>query len=65
METIQIIGQPGSGKTTLMVDIIKELVKMNLTVGSLKHSAHLHELDTPGKDSFLHRKAGGVSCIHV
>ena len=58
MTPIHIIGQPGSGKTTLIVDIIKELNKQNIKVGSMKHSAHVHELDKPGKDSFRHRKAG-------
>ena len=58
MTPIHIIGQPGSGKTTLIVDIIKELKKQDIKVGSLKHSAHVHELDKPGKDSFRHRKAG-------
>ena len=58
MIPIHIIGQPGSGKTTFIVDIIKELIKQNIKVGSMKHSAHVHELDKPGKDSFRHRKAG-------
>lgn len=58
MKQIHIIGQPGSGKTTLIVDIIQELNKRNIKVGSIKHSSHAHELDKPGKDSFLHRKAG-------
>ena len=58
MTPIHIIGQPGSGKTTLIVDIIKELKKQDIKVGSLKHSAHVHELDKPGKDSYRHRKAG-------
>lgn len=58
MTPIHIIGQPGSGKTTLIVDIIKELCRQKIKVGSIKHSAHVHELDKPGKDSFRHRKAG-------
>ena len=58
MTPIHIIGQPGSGKTTLIVDIIKELSRQKIKVGSIKHSAHVHELDKPGKDSFRHRKAG-------
>ncbi|MBT8357492.1 MAG: molybdopterin-guanine dinucleotide biosynthesis protein B [Deltaproteobacteria bacterium] len=58
MKPFHIIGQPGSGKTTLIVDIIKEFKKQNIKVGSMKHSAHVHELDKPGKDSFRHRKAG-------
>ncbi len=60
MVPINIIGHAGCGKTTLIVDLIKELIKRDIKVGSLKHSAHIHELDKPGKDSFLHRQAGAV-----
>ena len=55
---IQIIGHPGCGKTTLIVEIIEELVKRRFKVGTIKHSAHHHELDKPGKDSYMHRQAG-------
>ncbi len=55
-----IIGQPGSGKTTLVADIVKVLCRQNISVGTIKHSAHAHELDKPGKDSFLHRTAGAA-----
>jgi molybdopterin-guanine dinucleotide biosynthesis adapter protein len=58
MTPFHIIGQPGSGKTALIVDLITEMVKTGITVGSFKHSSHAHELDKPGKDSFLHRQAG-------
>ncbi|WP_300457114.1 molybdopterin-guanine dinucleotide biosynthesis protein B [Desulfobacula sp.] len=60
MIPFHIIGQPGSGKTTLIVDLIGEMVKTGITVGSIKHSSHAHELDKPGKDSFLHRQAGAA-----
>lgn len=60
MKVIQIVGQPGSGKTTLSVEIIQALVNKQYAVGSLKHSAHHHELDKKGKDSFLQRNAGAV-----
>ena len=58
MTPFHIIGQPGAGKTTLIVDLIQGLVGRGIRVGSIKHSAHTHELDKPGKDSFCHRKAG-------
>ena len=58
MTPIHIIGHAGCGKTTFIVDIIEELIKRNIKVGSMKHSTHIHELDKPGKDSFKHRKAG-------
>ncbi len=60
MTPIHIIGHAGCGKTKLMVDLIQEMVKRDIKVGSLKHTAHAHELDKPGKDSFRHRKAGAV-----
>lgn len=52
------MGQPGAGKTTLVVDLVRELCSAGLSVGTIKHSAHAHELDKPGKDSFRHREAG-------
>ena len=58
MTPIHIVGHAGCGKTTLIVDLVKTLVKKNILVGTLKHSAHIHELDKPGKDSFRHRTAG-------
>ncbi len=58
MTPIHIIGHAGCGKTTLIVDLVEELTERKISVGTLKHSAHAHELDKPGKDSFRHRKAG-------
>jgi len=60
MLPIHIVGHAGCGKTTLIVDLIKELINKNIKVGTLKHSAHIHELDKPGKDSFAHRIAGAA-----
>jgi len=44
----------------MVADIVKELCRQNISVGTIKHSAHAHELDKPGKDSFLHRAAGAA-----
>lgn len=60
MLPIHIIGHAGSGKTTLIVELVMALVKQNIRVGTMKHSAHVHELDKPGKDSFRHRVAGAA-----
>jgi molybdopterin-guanine dinucleotide biosynthesis protein B len=59
MKLIHIVGRQNNGKTTLIIDLLKELKTRGLNVGTLKHSSHVHELDKPGKDSFLHREAGG------
>ncbi len=65
MLPIHIVGHAGCGKTTLIVDLIKALIKKNIKVGTLKHSAHIHELDKPGKDSFAHRTAGAAPVTMV
>ena len=60
MKLIHIVGSQGSGKTTLIIELLKEFNKRDISVGTLKHSPHSYELDTPGKDSFRHRTAGGI-----
>jgi len=65
MLPIHIVGHAGCGKTTLIVDLVRELIKNRVKVGSLKHSAHAHELDKPGKDSFAHRAAGAAPVTMV
>ncbi len=58
MKILHVIGKKKHGKTTLITDLIEELVKRGLKVGTIKHCGHDHELDTPGTDSFKHRQAG-------
>jgi len=62
---IQIIGQPGSGKTTLVAALVRYFTAQGLAVGTLKHSSHGHELDKPGKDSHVHRTAGASPAAMV
>ena len=58
MLRLHIIGRKNSGKTTLVVELVERLTERGLRVGTIKHTHHRHELDTPGKDSFRHRQAG-------
>ena len=58
MKRIHIVGRQNHGKTRLTVELIRELTQRGYRTGSVKHSSHVHELDTPGKDSFRHRQAG-------
>ena len=58
MNRIHIVGRKNSGKTTLIVELVDCLTRLGLHVGTVKHTHHNHELDTPGKDSFRHREAG-------
>ncbi len=58
MKRVHIVGRKNSGKTTLIVDLVRHLTASGYRVGTIKHTHHHHELDTPGKDSHRHREAG-------
>ena len=60
MRRIHLIGRKNSGKTMLVVELIELLTQRGLKVGTIKHTGHAYELDTPGKDSHRHRQAGSV-----
>ena len=47
----------GTGKTTLLVRLIRIFREGGLRVGMVKHAHHNFEIDHPGKDSFELRKA--------
>jgi len=58
MRHIHIVGRRNHGKTALIADLLGEFCRRGIRAGSIKHSAHDHELDVPGKDSYRHREAG-------
>jgi molybdopterin-guanine dinucleotide biosynthesis protein MobB len=58
MKRLHIIGGKNHGKTTLVGELVRELSSRGLSVGTIKHTHHHHELDMPGKDSHRHRMAG-------
>ena len=60
MKPIHVVGRRNHGKTTLLVELVEEISHRGVRVGTIKHSSHSHELDTPGKDSFRHRQAGAT-----
>ena len=61
MKRLHIIGGKNHGKTTLVVELIEEFTRRGITVGTIKHTHHQHELDVPGKDSHRHRLAGAAA----
>lgn len=61
MKRIHLVGRKNSGKTTLIVDLVRHLTALGHRIGTIKHTHHAHELDTPGKDSFRHREAGAAA----
>ena len=58
MRRIHVVGRKNHGKTTLIIELIKEFSRRGLRVGTVKHSSHTHDLDVPGKDSYRQRQAG-------
>ncbi len=60
MKRVHIIGGKNHGKTTLVVELVREFRRLGIRVGTIKHTHHQHELDTPGKDSHRHRDAGAA-----
>ncbi len=64
--TIPLIGfsaYSGTGKTTLLKQVIPLLKQRGLRVAVIKHAHHHFDLDQPGKDSFELRKAGADKTI--
>ena len=59
-----IVGEHGSGKTTVIEGLVAELTDRGLRVGTIKHDVHGFQMDREGKDSFRHKQAGAsVSLI--
>jgi molybdopterin-guanine dinucleotide biosynthesis protein B len=57
------VGRSNSGKTTLIERLIPELVRAGYRVATIKHAGHGFELDTEGKDSWRHKRAGASSVV--
>lgn len=51
-------GWSGAGKTTLIKQLIPALIEKGIRLSIIKHAHHSFDVDTPGKDSYLFRKAG-------
>ena len=58
MRVIGLAGWSGSGKSTLVTKVIPVLVKRGLKLATVKLAHHEFVTDQPGKDSWLHRRAG-------
>ncbi len=67
MTKIPILGfvaYSGTGKTSLLLNIIPLLKAKGLRIGMIKHSHHKKfDIDHPGKDSYRLRKAGAEQML--
>ncbi|MBV7299537.1 bifunctional molybdopterin-guanine dinucleotide biosynthesis adaptor protein MobB/molybdopterin molybdotransferase MoeA [Enterovibrio paralichthyis] len=53
----------GTGKTTLLEQLIPLLVESGIRIAMVKHAHHDFDVDKPGKDSFRLRKAGAEQML--
>lgn len=53
----------GTGKTTLLVQLLPVLKQHGLRIAMIKHAHHAFDIDHPGKDSFELRKAGASPMV--
>jgi molybdopterin-guanine dinucleotide biosynthesis protein B len=63
MRILGIAGWSGAGKTTLLAKLIPELTRRGIRVSTMKHAHHAFDVDTPGKDSYVHREAGATEVM--
>jgi molybdopterin-guanine dinucleotide biosynthesis protein B len=60
---IGFVAPSGTGKTTLLRQLVPLLRQRGLAIGYLKHTHHRVEVDKPGKDSFEIRAAGASQVL--
>ncbi|MFZ1341876.1 bifunctional molybdopterin-guanine dinucleotide biosynthesis adaptor protein MobB/molybdopterin molybdotransferase MoeA [Thiothrix eikelboomii] len=60
---VGICAWSGTGKTTLITELIPLLRAQGLRLAVIKHAHHQIELDQPGKDTFRFRTAGAEQVI--
>jgi len=59
------VGRSNSGKTTLIERLIPQLVHAGYRVATIKHAGHGFDLDTEGKDSWRHKRAGADTVMVI
>jgi molybdopterin-guanine dinucleotide biosynthesis protein B len=62
---IGFVAYSGTGKTTLIEQLIAFFAQQGITVAVIKHTHHHFDIDQPGKDSYRHRKAGANEVLLV
>jgi molybdopterin-guanine dinucleotide biosynthesis protein B len=65
MVELGIVGAKNSGKTTVIEQLVRNLVENGVRPATAKHTSHSHRFDTPGKDSHRHREAGAALTVVV
>lgn len=62
---IGVYGFQDAGKTTLVEDLVRALVRKGYSVASIKHTTHAKSVDSEGKDTWRHWKAGSDPVVFM
>ncbi len=62
---IGFVAYSGTGKTTLIEQLISCFTQQGINIAVIKHTHHHFDIDQPGKDSYRHRKAGAHEVLLV
>jgi molybdopterin-guanine dinucleotide biosynthesis protein MobB len=62
-KAISFVAWSGTGKTTLVEKVIRELKNRGYKVGAIKYDSHGFDIDKPGKDSYRMAAAGADTVI--
>lgn len=60
---ISVVGYSNSGKTTLLVKLIRELKSRGYKTATIKHHHRDVDIDKPGKDTWKHAQAGAETVV--
>jgi len=60
---VGFVAYSGTGKTTLIEQLITFLTERSYKVSVIKHTHHHFDIDKPGKDSYRHREAGASEVL--
>lgn len=60
---VAFVAWSGTGKTTLVEKVVRELKNRGYSVGFVKHDSHGFDIDTPGKDSYRMAAAGADTVV--
>ncbi len=60
---VSFVAKSGTGKTTLVEKLIREMKSRGYKIGALKHDAHRFEIDHEGKDSWRFTQAGADTTV--
>ena len=62
---IGFVAYSGTGKTTLIEQLIAYLSRQGYKISVIKHTHHHFDMDRPGKDSYRHRESGAMEVMLV